>query len=720
MNYLSSSYDPWVVLASLLIASFASYVALDLAQRVRTHDRRVARRWWLGGSLAMGTGIWCMHFVGMMAFSLPIELGYTHALTLASWFAGVGVSAVALAIASRGKLTARRLICGALLMGTGICAMHYTGMAALDMAPGIVWDWRLVGASAAIAVLASAAALMIFFWLRQVDARYSLMVQCAAALVMGVAICGMHYTGMAAASFPAGTVCLSSGALAGKGLGALVALSSVALLTMTLLTSTVDARMRSRTAQLAGSLKVANAELQTANEELRQRAFIDALTGLPNRLLFEDRLMHALSRLERADGRISDRAAEKLAVLFIDLDGFKPVNDSLGHAAGDFVLAEVAQRMRQAARESDTVARIGGDEFVVLMEDVASLADCVAVARRMLEALTRPIDVAEQQIAVSGSMGIVIYPDHGQRDKLIAHADVAMYAAKRAGGNTYAVFESHMDAGAHEQLNLQHDLRHAVARGQLELYYQPKVDGHSGQIRGVEALLRWNHPQRGVVSPGVFIPIAERFGLINGLGNWVIDEACRQMATWAAGGLRMRVAINLSVHQLREDGLAERVGAALARHGLDASQLLCEITETVAMEDIQATQRAFEALADIGVFLSIDDFGTGYSSLSYLRQLPARQLKIDRSFVSDIESSSDARAIVSAVIHLAHALGLRVVAEGVETRGQQDILLDLNCDELQGYFLARPMTADTLLAWTAGRKPADAADFSPSVMCENL
>jgi EAL domain-containing protein (putative c-di-GMP-specific phosphodiesterase class I) len=232
----------------------------------------------------------------------------------------------------------------------------------------------------------------------------------------------------------------------------------------------------------------------------------------------------------------------------------------------------------------------------------------------------------------------------------------------------------------------------------------------------VEALLRWHHPQRGMLSPGVFIPIAERFGLINELGNWVIDEVCRQVHAWADEGVRMRVAINLSVHQLRQEDLVPRIQRAMDRHLVEPSQLLCEITESVAMEDIRATQRAFGGLQGIGVYLSIDDFGTGYSSLSCLRQLPARQLKIDRSFVSDLETSADARAVVNGVIHLAHALGLAVVAEGVETQNQRDILLRLDCDELQGFYFARPMSAATLREWTAGNKPAGTIDFSPSIV----
>jgi len=654
-----------------------------------------------------------MHFVGMLSYTLPIPLGYAAVPTFVSWVAGVAVSAVALGVASRGRLTPARLAVGAIAMGVGICTMHYIGIAALDLVPGIDWNVWLVAASVFVAITVSAVALLIFSWLRGSGGRRGFALQAGAAIVMGAAITGMHYTGMAGADVPAGAVCLSANALGGQGLGVLVTAASVSLLAMTWFTSLIDAVMRGKTSRLARSLQVANTQLQSANEELRQRAFIDALTGLPNRLLLEDRLAHAVARTARPT---EERMPQRLAVLFIDLDGFKPVNDSFGHAAGDTVLREAARRLQSTTRQDDTVARLGGDEFVLLMEHVPSPADAVAMARRLIELLRLPFEIVDRQMQISASIGIVLHPDHGDADKLLAHADAAMYAAKRTGGGSYALFEPHMKAGALEQLNLQSDLRRAIQAGQLELHYQPKVDAKRGRISGVEALLRWHHPERGMVSPAVFIPIAERYGIINELGDWVIEEVCRQMQAWADEGVRMRVAINLSVHQLRQDDIVSRIDQALARHAVEASQLLCEITESVAMEDIRATQRAFEGLERIGVYLSIDDFGTGYSSLSYLRQLPARQLKIDRSFVKDLEGSDDARAVVDAVIRLAHALGLRVVAEGVETAGQRDILLGLKCDELQGFFFAQPMNAGTLLEWTEGRKPPSTVDFSPSVL----
>ena len=707
---MPSDHNLWVVAASFLIAMLASYVTLDLARRVRTAQRRVGLAWWAAGSLVMGTGIWSMHFLGMQAFELPISIGFSSGLTLLSWLAVVGAAAVALGLASREQFGPMQLVLGALVMGTGISGMHYIGMAAMDMAPGIVWDPFMVALSVLIAVLASAAALLIFKLLRQVNPSQRFGYQMAASTVMAVAICGMHYTGMAAARFAVGSVCLSAGELGGPGLTVLVIMAVGMLLISTLFTSILDARLQSTAERLTESLQESNARLKAANDELQHRAFSDPLTGLPNRLLFEDRLRQGLLRLDRNN---HDGVVDRLAVLFIDLDGFKPINDSFGHAAGDVILRCAADRLRLEARDGDTVARVGGDEFLLLLENVSDEEACIAVARRALTALSQPFELSDKQVQIACSIGIAIHPGHGERSKLVANADAAMYAAKRAGGSCHVLFEPHMGSDASAQLELQNDLRHALQRGEMSLHYQPKIDGQDGQICGVEALLRWNHPQHGMVSPMVFIALAERFGLIGQLGNWVIDEACRQIAEWKRSGAHIRVAINISAHQLRDNSLVTRIEQALARHGVPASQLLCEITETVAMEDMKATQRCFDGLARIGVFLSIDDFGSGYSSLNYLRQLPARQLKIDRSFVKDLEFSEDARSVVNAVVKLAHALNLRVVAEGVETAAQRDILLAMHCDELQGYFFARPMAADALLAWSSAEQARGALETPP-------
>ncbi|RQO42974.1 bifunctional diguanylate cyclase/phosphodiesterase [Variovorax sp. KBW07] len=699
--FLTPHHNLWVVAASLLLATLASYVALDLSRRVRHASGRPHLLWWGIGSLAMGTGIWSMHFVGMLGFSLPIALGFSGAMTLTSWVAGVAASGIALWVASEANYSLRRIAIASLAMATGICGMHYIGMAALDMSPPIVWHVPTVWLSLLIGLGASAAALFIFKYLGDVNNTHRVAYQLLAAVIMGIAICGMHYTAMAAANFPADSVCLSADALYGTELTAIVVLASGLLLLGTLFTSILESRLQLVARRLSRSLEETNAELTQANRELQKRAFTDALTGLPNRILFEDRLRHALLRMERANQL---QVEERIAVLFVDLDGFKPINDSFGHAAGDQILRAAAERLAQTTRESDTVARIGGDEFLLLLEGVRDRAECAQAANRVLRALSEPFSVLGKRLQIACSIGIVLHPEQGDADKLVANADAAMYEAKRAGGGNYVMFESHMGADAARQLQLQSDLRRAVELKQFELYYQPKINGVGHAISGVEALVRWNHPQQGLIGPNDFIGLAERFGLIVRLGDWILDEACRQIAQWKAQGTCMSVAVNLSVMQLREIDFVARVEQALARHEVPASLLLCEITESVAMEDIKATQRTFEGLARVGVFLSIDDFGTGYSSLSHLRKLPARQVKIDRSFVQDLQTKDDARAVVDAVIRLAHALGLNVVAEGVENEAQRDILLAMGCDELQGFLFSRPLPPSDLLAWHLQRE----------------
>jgi diguanylate cyclase (GGDEF)-like protein len=418
---------------------------------------------------------------------------------------------------------------------------------------------------------------------------------------------------------------------------------------------------------------------------------VDALTKLPNRLHFEEQLAAHVARADAHKGR--------LALLFIDLDGFKPVNDTFGHRSGDLVLKQVSERLKRNLRAHDVLTRIGGDEFVLLITGDPSQDVGAQLAKRLIDDISRPYLIEEREVAISCSIGIVFYPDAGAHTNLIARADAAMYAAKRNGGGTHCFYTPEMDEDARDKFDLIRDLRLALERGEMELYFQPKIDARSRQVTAAEALMRWKHPKRGLVPPSVFIPLAERNGLIVVLGNWVIEEACRQARSWREHGLRMRLAVNLSAHQLRQDDLVERIEGALDSHRIHPSLLTCEITESVAMEDTKATQDTFRRLGQAGIHLSIDDFGTGYSSLSYLRRLPAEELKIDRSFVMDLDSSSDARAVVDAVIKLAHALGLRVVAEGVETPRQQALLTEMGCDELQGYLFAKPMTARALLLW---------------------
>ena len=428
---------------------------------------------------------------------------------------------------------------------------------------------------------------------------------------------------------------------------------------------------------------------------------VDNLTGLPTRLYFESRLNDAARKCRDGGAR--------LAVFFIDLDGFKPVNDTFGHSSGDRVLEQVGVRLKALARGHGVAARVGGDEFVLLGTAAGTQAAAAQMAARVISALSQPYRVDEREVTISCSVGIALYPEGCSSNKLIARADAAMYAAKRAGGSRHCFYSREMDADVQQNFDMLRDLREALARNELELFFQPKVDARSGKVTAAEALLRWNHPTRGMVMPGEFIPLAERSGLIGPLGDWVIEAACRQARAWRDKGLRMRVAINLSAYQMRQDDIVDRITDALTRHRIHPSLLTCEITESAAMEDTLATQETFRRLGELGAHLSIDDFGTGYSSLSYLRQLPAQELKIDMSFVKDIESGADARAVVDAVVKLAHALGLKVVAEGVENTRQQQILIELGCDELQGFLFAKPMSARALLLWAIGDRSESVA-----------
>ena len=439
-------------------------------------------------------------------------------------------------------------------------------------------------------------------------------------------------------------------------------------------------------------------------------ATTDHLTGLPSRLYFEGRLQ---AEMQRADAR-----GRHLAVFFIDLDGFKPVNDSYGHSSGDKVLEQVAQRLQALARGTKLTARIGGDKFLLMASGDATREGAVDLATRLIDAVGQPYLLDDREITVSCSVGIALYPDKKtSAAKLIARADAAMYAAKRAGGGRHCFHAPEMDAGAQQNLDMLADLRRALANDEFELYFQPKIDARSGKVTAAEALLRWRHPTLGVLSPNTFIPLAERSGLIGPIGNWVVEAACRQARAWRDKGLRMRVAINLSAHQMRQDDLADRIAEALARHRIQPMLLTCEITETAAMEDTAATQETFRRLGELGAHVSIDDFGTGYSSLAYLRRLPAEELKIDASFVKDLDHGADARAVIDAVVKLAHALGLKVVAEGVETVRQHKALLELGCDELQGYLFAKPMTARALLLWAMDDRSASAV-FRESLFSE--
>ena len=419
--------------------------------------------------------------------------------------------------------------------------------------------------------------------------------------------------------------------------------------------------------------------LEAANKQLRHLASHDSLTGLPNRVLLDDRLAQAVARAERDE--------QAFALAMFDLDRFKQVNDSCVHRAGDELLKEVAHRLAGVARNTDTVARLGGDEFLIVIDRIVQREDAEQVARRAVEALRSPIRLGGIDIRVSASVGIAVFPPDGKSvETLIANADAAMYCAKQRGRNNIQYFAPGMNSVTQERVKLESDLHAALGLRQFELHYQPKVDTTTSVIHGAEALVRWRHPEHGLILPAQFIPMAEECGLIDSIGEWVIREGCRQARDWQLQGLpHMRVAVNLSAFQFRHGNLLQVISDALRAAELDPQLLEVEITETALMSDPEESVAILEQLSRMGVLVSVDDFGTGYSSMSYLRRFPIDKLKIDRGFIGELSSRPEDVSIVKAIVSLAHSLQLKVVAEGVETPEQRELLKVLGCDQYQGY-----------------------------------
>lgn len=831
------TYDIGLAVLSFIIAVLASFVALDLASRVVAAEGETAARYWLnGGALSMGAGIWSMNFIGMLAVQLPIPVSYDVPITLLSLLVAIAVAGFALHRVSRVSLSTRGLLAGGVLMGIGIASMHYIGMAAMQLEPPIRHDPLLLSLSILIAIATSVVALWLAFHLRGDTILTAFWKKGGSALVMGVAICGMFYAGMAATIFaPTSVSTMSPQDIDNVWLGGTIGGFTFVFMATTLLICVIDARLGDRSTKLAEKLRRVNIDLEQQHAELSQTnvllqqqmqermqaekamreseeryrqlvelspdsiyvqsegkiAFVnsacvklfaannadelvgksavdlfhvdyheivkeysrqteetlgptplfeakvvrldgavvdveasggpfvvkegklgtqvvmrdiaqrkkaeeqilylaqyDGLTGLPNRNLFRDRLSHAVERAKRNE--------QMLAVMFLDLDRFKEINDTLGYRTGDKVLQEVTERLRKMLRGMDSIARLGGDEFTIVLEDVTDVDQVTTVAERIQEAFLDPIIVEDREIFLTASTGVTLYPLNAvDIDELLQTADVAMYRAKADGANTYKYYAPEMNASAAKHLHMEGLLRRAPERDEFLLHYQPKVEVQSGRIIGAEALIRWNSKELGLVSPGQFIPLAEKNGLIVPISEWVLKTACAQNKAWQRQGFpSLLMSVNLSPRQFRQKNLVGMIAGMLHETGLEPRFLDLEITEGTMMHHPDEAVALLQQLHRLGVQLSVDDFGTGYSSLAYLKRFPVQRLKIDQSFVRALTTDADDAGIVTAVIAMAKSLGLGVVAEGVETEEQLAYLANLQCDEYQGYYFSRPLPAE--------------------------
>ena len=661
---------------SLTIAAMAAQLSFAWVDRAPVGNASARWRWLLGAGLSLGTGIWSSHAIAAAANPAGFVVGYHAGDELMIWLLAVAASMAALGWSGVKHSRVPAWLPGSLGLGSVVVALQMMGVLTRGWRPGIEWQTGPLLLAWLIGLAGCPLAFGLMHSLHPTSRRVMAWLRPAVGLLLGSVIVSSQYLVTVAAALPSQTGSAFAAEVPGAALTALASLGSAGLLLA--LRGSLRRQLRAQTARV---------RLQ---REQGMELLHDPLTGLPCRSLFNGTLTQAVAQ--------ADAGHQRLALLFLNLDGFKPINQSLGQAGGDLVLRKVAARLRSRSQPHMT-ARLGGDEFLMLLTGDPQPEDASDLASDLLALIAKPFKVARSKTTICCSIGIAMYPEHGAMSTLIGHASTAMRAAKAAGGASHILFESHMAKGSRDQMELLRDLRVALERGQLELYYQPKIHAPSGEITGAEALLRWHHPKRGMVSPAVFIPIAERYGLIGALGQWVIDEACRQTRAWRDAGLRMRVAINLSVHQLRQADLADRIGAALKRHQVNPDLITCELTESSAMDDTAVTMRVLGQLAKLGVHISIDDFGTGHSSLSLLRKLPAHELKIDRNFVLDLETSEVARKVAAAVINLAKSLDLKVVAEGVETEEQNRLLRDMGCDQLQGFLFAKPMSAKALALW---------------------
>ncbi len=656
LSCLVYEHDYSFVVVAAIVCVAGSIMTTRLFERTKRLAGSSQVIWILLSGAAGGTAIWTTHFVAMLGFHPPVEYAYEPVLTLASLLLAMLFTAAGLHVATKssGRYTAEF---GGAVIGVGISVMHLTGMAGYQLAGHIEWDWDIVAASIVFGV--ALGVLAINRCTRAVSPRGKLVG--AGALVL--AICAMHFTAMGAASFvPGAPLDLSPRMFSSE----LIAISVVATMSVVTGLALYVVDVRSQREMLDG---------------FRHAALHDPLTGMPNRAYLSSRLP---GMLEAGAG-----AGLKVAIIVVDLDRFKDINDVHGHLAGDTVLQHLTTRLKETILPGEFVARVGGDEFIAVKQGVASAEEVLAFAERLVACISVPVAQKDRTLSVGASLGISLYPtDAGNADDLIGVADLAMYRAKKQAGHKICFYDQSMDEGRRARSALSIELNGALERGEFVLHYQPQIDVRTAEVTGFEALLRWNHPRRGLVPPGEFIPIAEETGLILPIGEWVLRTACAEVVGW---GKPYKISVNIAAAQLTQSDLPRIVHETLLETGLAPSRLELEITEASIIDDLHGTLHVVRRLKALGVTISMDDYGTGYSSLSTLQTFPFDKIKIDRSFIEGVTTNKASTAIVKATILLASSLDIPVLAEGVESQEHFDFLRIEGCTEAQGFLFGRPV-----------------------------
>jgi diguanylate cyclase (GGDEF)-like protein len=661
-HWFVHAHDVRLVVVAALVCALAAFTVFTILERAR-HAFKPSFGWIALAGLVCGVGTWATHFIAMLSYDPGVPARYDLSLTLLSVLAAVLITAAGWRFALRRG--ARSAITAGLLIACGISTMHYTGMAAFRVPARIVWNpW--------IVILSIAACALFSTWSVFEHRRQRAIIPWRATVALVLAICALHFTAMEAVGVaPHAPVEASGGVLDRNGLVALVLAGSLLVVAVGFFVVLFD-RVTER---------------EKAAAKIAHLAYHDALTGLSNRSVLDTHLSRTLEEAQAT--------GQQLAAICIDLDGFKAVNDTLGHAAGDQLLMQVAGRLQSVLRQGELVARVGGDEFVVVQKGGAQPAAAALVGDRVIRALEEPFVIFGATVTVSASVGIAIFPqDATTAEDLTNKADAALYRAKAAGRGGAQFYDAAIETSVEERQEFALALAGAIGSGQLRLVYQPILSIGSGSVVSFEALLRWDHPELGEVGPELFIAVAEERGLIHDLGMWVLNKACSEAARWSQP---LTLAVNFSPVQFMRACLAERVAEVLAETGLNASRLEIEVTENVLINQPEQALRIFNELRQLGVRIALDDFGTGYSSLSYFRSFPFDKVKIDKGFIADLEGFSS-KEIVRSVLELSRSLGISVVAEGVETPTQLEVLRKLGCDLIQGFLVSSPQPIDQFKA----------------------
>ncbi len=671
-----SNYNIKLIALSTVLGYFAVLLTFSLVSKLYKSQINDKRNLLVYSTVIVGTSLWAIHFIDVLAFPIIESTGYTIIYLALSWIAALVFSAIVLQISSQKTLPANSLIFGGMVASVAAYTIFYFSVASMEIQPAITFTPLISVVAFMITLSVTMLAILIFFWIKNYSGKHPFLTKSIFAVLTSLAITGIHQVYNASIQIPLNALSGTSIRIDDSLLGVTIALGLVCLFLVGFIIIIFYDKFGYNTFKF-NTLKNENPQ------DAIRLALVDTLTQLPNR--------RALMQHLEAATRRCDRNGTSLAVAFVDVDNFKQINDTLGHQTGDHVLQKIARRLVTAVRGCDEVARIGGDEFIAIIEEVESFEDCISVIERMVNAVQESCTINNSEVHLSASIGVAMYPKDGNIQQLISAADTAMYRAKKDGKNQYRFFDTEIASAADQLHEMQYDLKNALANDELKLHYQIKIDSITREPVGAEALLRWHHPVKGLLYPAEFMQAADRFGISYAISDWVIEESCKTLKQLKHMNIPFNLSINVSHQQMLNTNLVAIINELLGRYDLPASSLTIEMTESTALKNQGIFNSQLARLKESGINVTLDDFGTYSSSLTNLQKWQVSELKLDPSFTEDIESNKRTRGVIQAVIELAHALDLNVVAEGVETEGQRRVLAELGCDEMQGYFISRPL-----------------------------